>query len=116
VFVFPSTYEPLGIVNLEAHGLRDPGGGHGHRWDPEVVEDGVTGFLVPFEAADRSGTPSDPARLATDIADPMNELIAEPELARRFGQAGRRRVIERFSWRAVAERTAELYASLVPDA
>jgi alpha-maltose-1-phosphate synthase len=116
VFVCPSTYEPLGIVNLEAMACEtavvatDTGG------IPEVVEDGVTGFLVPFQAADRSGTPRDPARFARDIAERINALIADPELARRFGEAGRRRVIERFSWRAVAERTAELYASLAPDA
>lgn len=116
VFVCPSTYEPLGIVNLEAMACETPVVATDTGGIPEVVEDGQTGFLIPFEAADRTGTPTDPARFAQDIARRVNELIADRKLARRMGQAGRRRVIERFSWRAVAERTLELYTSLVSGA
>ena len=100
VFVCPSVYEPLGIVNLEAMACEtavvasDVGG------IPEVVEDGVTGLLVP---------PADPAALAAAV----NELLADPERARRMGEAGRRRAVEQFSWRAVAERTVVLYERLV---
>ncbi len=113
VLVCPSTYEPLGIVNLEAMACEaavvatDTGG------IPEVVEDGRTGFLVPFEVLHRTGTPRDPVQFARDIAERVNALISDPDLAQRFGEAGRQRVIERFTWRAVAERTAELYRSLV---
>jgi starch synthase len=116
VFVCPSTYEPLGIVNLEAMACETPVVATDTGGIPEVIEDGQTGFLIPFEAEDRTGTPTDPARFARDIAQRVNELIADRELARRMGQAGRRVVIERFSWRAVAERTLELYRSLVSGA
>jgi alpha-maltose-1-phosphate synthase len=116
VFVCPSTYEPLGIVNLEAMACETPVVATDTGGIPEVVEDGKTGFLVPFEAADRTGTPKDPGRFARDIAQRVNELLAAPELARRLGRAGRQRVIDRFSWRAVAERTLELYTSLVSGA
>jgi alpha-maltose-1-phosphate synthase len=107
--VCPSTYEPLGIVNLEAMACQTAVVATETGGIPEVVEDGVTGFLVPFEAVDHAGTPRDPARFARDIADRVNELIAHPELARRFGEAGRQRSIELFSWRAVAERTLQVY-------
>ena len=115
VFVCPSTYEPLGIVNLEAMACETPVVATDTGGIPEVVEDGVTGFLVPFEAADRTGTPRDPEGFARRIAERVNELIADPELGRRMGRTGRQRVVERFSWRAVAERTLELYRSLVSE-
>jgi alpha-maltose-1-phosphate synthase len=64
---------------------------------------------VPFEVLDRTGTPRDPVQ----FAERVNALISDPDLAQRFGEAGIQRVIERFTWRAVAERTTELYRSLV---
>jgi starch synthase len=115
VFVCPSTYEPLGIVNLEAMACETPVVATDTGGIPEVVEDGVTGFLVPFEAADRTGTPRDPEGFARRLAERVNELIADPELGRRMGRAGRQRVVDRFSWRAVAARTLELYRSLVSE-
>jgi starch synthase len=113
VFVCPSVYEPLGIVNLEAMACEtavvatDTGG------IPEVVADGETGLLVPFDS-DGAGGPRDPIRFAADIAERVNRLLAEPDLAERMGRAGRRRAVEEFSWSAIAAETAALYAELVP--
>jgi alpha-maltose-1-phosphate synthase len=115
VFVCPSVYEPLGIVNLEAMACEtavvatDTGG------IPEVVADGETGLLVPFDS-DGAGGPRDPIRFAADIAERVNRLLAESDLAERMGRAGRRRAVEEFSWSAIAAETAALYAELVPGA
>jgi alpha-maltose-1-phosphate synthase len=113
VFVCPSVYEPLGIVNLEAMACEtavvatDTGG------IPEVVADGETGLLAPFDSDGADG-PRDPIRFAADIAERVNRLLAEPDLAERMGRAGRRRAVEEFSWSAIAAETAALYAELVP--
>ena len=83
---------------------------------PEVVEDGVTGLLVPFEPAGGAVAllePSDPARFARDLAERVNELLADPERAARFGRAGRERVVEHFSWSAIAAETVALYERLL---
>jgi starch synthase len=115
VFACPSVYEPLGIVNLEAMACEtavvatDTGG------IPEVVADGETGLLVPFES-DGAGGPRDPVGFAADIAERVNRLLADPGLARRMGGAGRRRAVEEFSWTTIAAETAALYAELVPGA
>jgi starch synthase len=110
VFVCPSIYEPLGIVNLEAMACEtavvatDTGG------IPEVVQDGVTGLLVPFAPrADGSREPADPAAFAQAIAQRVDALLRDPGRAREMGRAGRARVLERFTWTAAAERTIELY-------
>jgi starch synthase len=102
VFVCPSVYEPLGIVNLEAMACStavvasDVGG------IPEVVADGVTGTLVHYG-------PDDPRDYQAGLADAVNELIADREKAQRYGEAGRQRCVEEFSWAHVAEQTAEIY-------
>ena len=110
VFVCPSIYEPLGIVNLEAMACEaavvatDTGG------IPEVVEDGVTGLLVPFATRDDgSGDPLDPQAFVDGIAERVNALLADPDRAAAMGRAGRARAVEQFAWPAVAERTAALY-------
>lgn len=102
VFVCPSVYEPLGIVNLEAMACgtavvaSDVGG------IPEVVDDGVTGTLVHYEAAD-------PAGFESGLADAVNALVADPAKAGRYGTAGRQRCIDEFSWARIAEQTLEIY-------
>ena len=114
VFVCPSIYEPLGIVNLEAMACETAVVATATGGIPEVVEDGVTGLLVPFDPVDGPArTPRDPAGFAREIAERVNWLLSEPDEARRFGLAGRRRAEAAFSWSTVAERVAALYRSLV---
>src|SRR3954469_4222203 len=102
VFVCPSVYEPLGIVNLEAMACgtavvaSDVGG------IPEVVADHQTGLLVHYDAGD-------PQFFETRLAEAVNGLVAEPERAREYGVAGRQRCIEEFSWAHIAEQTLEIY-------
>jgi starch synthase len=113
VFCCPSIYEPLGIVNLEAMACEAAVVATRTGGIPEVVEDGVTGWLVPFEPRDSAGTPSDPERFARDLAERLNALVGDPATAERFGREGRSRVLERFTWSGVAERTMALYRQLV---
>ncbi|MCV7075363.1 glycogen synthase [Mycobacterium szulgai] len=102
IFVCPSIYEPLGIVNLEAMACAtavvasDVGG------IPEVVADGITGSLVHYD-------PADPAGYQARLADAVNALLADPARAQRYGHAGRQRCIEEFSWAHVAEQTLDIY-------
>lgn len=113
VFVCPSIYEPLGIVNLEAMACGAAVVATATGGIPEVVVDGETGLLVPFEDYDETTRePRDRGRFAADIAERVNTLLADPELARRMGEAGRRRAAEKFSWTAIAEETLELYRTL----
>ena len=114
VFVCPSIYEPLGIVNLEAMACETAVVATRTGGIPEVVDDGVTGLLVPFEPRDDgSRAPVDPERFATDIAGRVNELVGDPARAAEMGRAGRCRAVEHFSWSAIAEQTVELYRSLL---
>jgi starch synthase len=115
VFVCPSIYEPMGIVNLEAMACETAVVATATGGIPEVVADGETGVLVPIDPdpADPYGAPKDPAAFASEFADAVNGLVRDPARTRAFGQAGRRRAVEHFSWTAIAERTRDLYASLL---
>jgi starch synthase len=75
----------------------------------EVVVDEQTGLLVPLQQAPGSIDPIDPRAFAAAFAERVNRLLANPELAREMGQAGRRRAVEQFGWRAIAEQTLEVY-------
>jgi len=117
VFVCPSVYEPFGIVNLEAMACGAPVIASSVGGIPEVVVEGETGFLVSFAGdGTAKNEPADPDAFARALAARIGELVADADLARRLGEAGRQRVVERFSWSAIAERTAELYRSLVGSA
>ncbi len=113
-FVCPSVYEPLGIVNLEAMACGAPVVGTATGGIPEVVDDGVTGRLVPIEQLDDgTGTPLDPERFVRDLADALIEVVSDPVRARKMGAEGRARAERDFAWGAIAERTQDLYRSLV---
>ncbi|MFB7250844.1 glycogen synthase [Microbacterium sp. NPDC056234] len=112
-FVCPSVYEPLGIVNLEAMACGAAVVGTATGGIPEVVDDGVTGRLVPIEQVqDGTGTPVDADRYVHDLAAVLAEVVGDPERARSFGAAGRERAREDFSWAAIADTTRELYREL----
>ena len=114
VFVCPSIYEPLGIVNLEAMACEAAVVATATGGIPEVVVDEVTGLLVPFDPVDdASRTPRDPERFALDIAERVNRLLGDPAEAHRFGLAGRERAVAEFSWSSVAERVQSLYQTLL---
>jgi alpha-maltose-1-phosphate synthase len=106
VFVCPSVYEPLGIVNLEAMACgtavvaSDVGG------IPEVVDDGRTGLLVHYE-------PAHTDHFEQELAYAVNTLVAEPSRAAEFGRAGRQRCIDEFSWARIAAETLEIYRKVV---
>jgi starch synthase len=106
VFVCPSVYEPLGIVNLEAMACgtavvaSDVGG------IPEVVADGRTGLLVHYDEADTSA-------FRVGLADAVNSLLADPYRAKLMGDAGRERAVTEFSWASVAEQTVAVYRSVM---
>ncbi|MDI3418525.1 glycogen synthase [Streptomyces luteolus] len=114
VFVCPSLYEPMGIVNLEAMACETAVVATATGGIPEVVADGETGILVPVEQEqDGTGTPRDPKRFADDFAAAVNRLLAEPELARTMGKAGRARAEEQFGWEQAARRVREIYRGLL---
>ena len=105
VFVCPSVYEPFGLVILEAMACETAVVASSVGGIPEIVVDGETGFLVDLD-------PEKAEVFATALAVKIALLLEDPRRAQAMGEAGRRRVIERFGWPAIAARTAELYASL----
>jgi starch synthase len=102
VFVCPSLYEPLGIVNLEAMACGTAVVASRIGGIPEVVADGETGLLVP---------PGDPVALA----DAISALVRDEARASAMGQLGRERAVAEFGWARIAAQTAELYAELAGD-
>jgi starch synthase len=114
VFVCPSIYEPMGIVNLEAMACETAVVATATGGIPEVVADGETGLLVPIEQLpDGTGTPVDPDKFVADLAATMTRLIEDPALAKQMGLAGRRRAVEQFSWSRIAEDTMRVYRSVL---
>lgn len=112
-FVCPSVYEPLGIVNLEAMACEAAVVGTATGGIPEVVDDGVTGRLVPIEQVqDGTGTPTDEERFVADLAEVLTDVTSDPSRARAMGRAGRQRAEDHFSWDAIADRTMEVYQAV----
>lgn len=114
VFVCPSIYEPLGIVNLEAMACELPVVGTATGGIPEVVVDGETGWLVPIEqVSDGTGTPVSPSTFVAALSSALAQAVSDPDEARRRGIAGRERAISDFGWDAIARRTVEVYESVL---
>jgi starch synthase len=113
VFCCPSVYEPFGIINLEAMACKAAVVASATGGIKEVVVEGETGFLVPFEQDAVTGFPQDADRFARDLAAKLSELLADPEKCRRFGEAGRKRAEQKFSWTSIADQTIALYETLV---
>ena len=105
VFVCPSIYEPLGIVNLEAMACGAAVVASAVGGIPEVVQDGVTGLLVPYDEAD-------PAAFEAELAAALNKVVADPAAAARMGAAGRERALREFGWDAIARRTLAVYEEI----
>ncbi len=105
LFICPSIYEPLGIVNLEAMGCETAVLATRVGGIPEVVADGSTGKLVNYSG--------DGAALEADLGAAIIELMEQPALLKQFGEAGRIRAAAEFGWPAVARATLALYQSLI---
>ncbi len=114
VFCCPSIYEPFGIINLEAMACGSPVVASMVGGIPEVVVHDETGFLVPVARSHESPfAPLHPEEFSKDLARHIDRLMANPERRRAFAEAGRRRAVEMFSWRSIAEQTTQLYDSLL---
>ena len=113
VFVCPSIYEPFGIINLEAMACGTAVVAAGVGGIKEVVVHGHTGYLVNLEQSNQAPyEPTDPARFSRDLAQRINELMADPAKRSQMGQAGRQRAESIFSWQAIAAQTVDLYQTL----
>ncbi len=113
VFCCPSVYEPFGIINLEAMACHAPVVASATGGILEVVVDNETGYLVPFDQDPVTKFPSNPDKFSRALAAKVNELMADPDKARQFGLAGRRRVEQKFAWTAIADQTIDLYRQLI---
>ncbi len=102
LFACPSIYEPLGIVNLEAMGCEAPVVASAVGGIPEVVVDGETGILVPYDERE-------PRAFEKAFADAVNRVAADPLAAKGMGIRGRARAVESFGWEAIARQTINVY-------
>jgi len=112
VFACPSVYEPLGIVNLEAMACETAVVASAVGGIPEVVVDGETGYLVPYDPA-KADDPAAVAAFEEDFAAKVNALTSDPEKASAFGLAGRQRCIEEFDWSKIAAETVDVYRKAI---
>jgi starch synthase len=113
VFCCPSVYEPFGIINLEAMACRAPVVASATGGILEVVVDGETGYLVPFEQDPVTSFPLAPDQFARDLAAKLTALLLDPPASRRMGEAGRKRVERHFAWSSIADQTIGLYRELI---
>ena len=105
LFLCPSIYEPLGIVNLEAMGCETAVLASRVGGIPEVVSDGETGILVDYSG--------DASQFESVLSAKISELMADPERLVQYGKAGRQRAAEHFGWDAIAQQTIDLYRSVI---
>ena len=113
VFACPSIYEPFGIINLEAMACGRAVVASAVGGIPEVVVHGETGYLIPVEQMTESPfEPVNPEKFSRDLAHRINEIMADPDKQKAFGNAGRQRAIDTFSWASIAKQTKALYETL----
>ena len=112
VFACPSIYEPLGIVNLEAMACETPVVASAVGGIPEVVQDGMTGLLVPYDPA-RADDQDFIRAFEADFAAKVNRVTSDAQLAEQFGKAGRQRCIDEFSWAKIAQETVDVYQAAI---
>ena len=105
LFLCPSIYEPLGIVNLEAMGCSTAVLASAVGGIPEVVNDGITGELIEYTL--------DSHEFENRWAQAITRLMQNPELLAQYGEAGRLRAQNAFGWDSVARATINLYTSLL---
>jgi alpha-maltose-1-phosphate synthase len=114
VFCCPSIYEPFGIINLEAMACETAVVASAVGGIKEVVVDDETGYLVPLEQMQESPfEPVDPDKFSRDLAEKINQLMRDERLRKKFGEAGRKRAVEKFSWATIAAETKKMYESLL---
>jgi starch synthase len=112
VFCCPSVYEPFGLINLEAMACETPVVATAVGGIPDVVVDGETGVLIPFDARP-DGEPVDPERLADDLGAALTRVVGDADLARAMGRRGRERAVRRFGWDRMARRVLEVYGAVL---
>lgn len=105
VAVFPSLYEPFGIVVLEAMSMAKP---------VVVGAAGVSGMreIVISYGEEQCGYHVNPTS-PPDIAWGIVSTLENPDRKKWFGQNGRRRVLSEFTWEKIAEKTLELYEQII---
>ena len=113
VFVCPSVYEPFGIINLEAMACETAVVGSAVGGIPSIVVEGETGRLVAFDPRGPVDfEPKDADQYSRDLAEAVNELLRDEQKRTEMGRRGRKRVLEKYSWRAVARQTLDFYQHL----
>jgi starch synthase len=107
LFICPSIYEPLGIVNLEAMACQTAVLASRVGGIPEVVQDGITGELVDYDG--------DAAAFESALTTKITSMMANPAKLEQYAQAGRKRAVEDFAWQSIANQTQELYQSIIAN-
>lgn len=115
VFCCPSVYEPFGLINLEAMACETAVVASNVGGIRDVVVPGETGVLVDLQLKESSFEPVDPARFSGELAAAINRVGLDPDLRERMGKAGRGRAEEQFSWKAIAQKTLDLYRRVLAD-
>jgi glycosyltransferase involved in cell wall biosynthesis len=113
VFCCPSVYEPFGIINLEAMACETAVVGAAVGGIPEVVVPGETGELVDLSLTPGTFEPVDRDAFAHGLAEAINRVALDTDLAERYGRNGRKRAEQYFNWSIAAQKTLELYETLV---
>ena len=106
LFLCPSIYEPLGIVNLEAMGCETAVLASRVGGIPEVVAENETGKLIDYDS-------NNIVKFENDFTNQIEDLMSKPSLLQTLGKAGRIRAERHFGWDSVAKETIELYKKVI---